>query len=73
MLYRKKYLIGIYGPLYDGEPLVGLCDNAKEFAEFMKISVTNATQILYYLFNKKTQYIRVNNKLCTVAFIEEEN
>ena len=71
MLYKKKYLIGVYGPKEEGETLLGLCDNIKEFAEFMHITYSNAEVILRLLFNKKTHFIRFFGKICTVAFILE--
>lgn len=71
-MYRKKYLIGIYAPVCDGETLIALCCDAREFAEFMGIKLSNATQILHYLFTGKTNGIRVYGKICSVAFIEDE-
>lgn len=68
--YRKRYLIGIYGPLSDGEPLIALCDNLEEFAEFMEIKKSCAKTILIKLFNKKTNFIRCSGKCCSVAFIK---
>ena len=68
-MYRKKYLIGVYAPIEDGETLLGLCDNIKEFAELMKIKYNNAAQILHLLFTKQTHYIRFSGRLCTVEFI----
>ena len=49
MLYRKKYLIGVYAPLSEGETLLGLCENIREFSELMKISYNSAAQILHLL------------------------
>lgn len=75
-MYKKVYLIGIYGPLEEGETLYGLCSSVKEFAEFMHIKTSNADQILRMLFKKQTHYIRYSGKLCTVEFIydiEEDN
>lgn len=69
MLYRKKYLIGIYEPISRGETLIGLCQNIREFAEFMGIKYDNAAQILHLLFTKQTNYIRFKGMICTVAFI----
>lgn len=68
-MYRKKYLIGIYTPLSEGETLVALCANTKEFAELMGIKYENATQILHMLFTKQTRCIRFYGKLCSVEFI----
>lgn len=72
MLYRKKYLIGIYEPVQYGETLIGLCSNIREFSEFMKISYDNAVQILHLLFTKQTHYIRFHGMMCTVEFILDE-
>ena len=68
-MYRKKYLIGIYGPKNEGETLLGLCNNIREFAELMNIKYDNAVQILHYLFTKQTHFIRFYGKICTVEFI----
>lgn len=68
--YRNKYMIGIYGPVKDGEQLLGLCDTVKEFAEFMKIKETNARMILQHMFYRKNNYLKLNGQLCTVEFIE---
>lgn len=68
-MYKKNYLIGIYGPLKEGEPLLGLCENIKEFADLLEISKNSATVILHKLWNKQTHFIRFNGKLCSVEFI----
>lgn len=67
--YRGKYLIGVYGPIKDGETLIALCDNGTEFAEFLGIKLTNATMILSKIWNKKCSFIRFQNMCCTVEFI----
>ena len=56
--YRKMYLIGIYSPLEEGEQLLALCDNAKQFADLMEITEEDANMILFRIFNKKTNFIR---------------
>lgn len=68
-LYRNQFIIGIYGPLSEGEQLIGLCDNVKEFAQFMDIKETNARVILNKLFHKECNFIRFYGKICTVEFI----
>ena len=70
-LYRNKYLIGVYAPESEGETLLALCANAREFAALMSITVKNAVQILHYLFTKQTSRIRFCGRLCSVEFIEE--
>ena len=75
-MYKKNYLIGIYGSMKDGEPLLGLCENIKEFAELLNINRNTAGVILHKLWNKQTHFIRFNGKLCSVEFIldlEKEN
>ena len=72
MLYRKKYLIGIYGSLLDGEPLLALVDNIKEFSKLMGIKYTNAKVILNKIWHKNSNFIIYCGKRCTVEFIEEE-
>lgn len=68
-MYKKSYLIGIYGPTKEGEPLLGLCENIKEFADLLDISRNTAGVILHKLWNKQTHFIRFNGKLCSVEFI----
>ncbi len=68
-LFKNKYLIGVYGPLSEGETLLGLCYNTEEFGKLLGISKQSATVILHYLFTGKTNFIRFNGKICTVAFI----
>ena len=70
-LYRNKYLICVYAPVSEGETLIALCNNASEFAEFVGIKGNVARQILFNLFSKKTRFIRLWGKLCTVEFVEE--
>ena len=70
-MYRKRYLIGVYAPIEEGETLLALCQNAQEFAELMGINVRNATKILSLLFTKKTNHLRFFGKVCTVEFILE--
>lgn len=68
-MYRKNYLIGIYAPKSEGETLLGLCSDIREFSKLMKISYDNAVQILHLLFTKQTHYIRFYGKICSVEFI----
>ena len=68
-MYKGKYLIGVYAPVSEGETLLGLCDNVREFAKFAKISNPNADQILRNLFTKQTQFLRLFGMMCTVEFI----
>ena len=71
-LFKNQYLIGIYGPLEEGETLYALLDNAQEFAQLMKINYHNAKVILNHIYNKKNNCIRFFGKLCTVEFINTE-
>lgn len=68
-LYRKKYLIGVYAPIEEGETLLGLCSNISEFAQLLGIEKRTACTTLHYLFTKQTHFIRYCGKLCTVEFI----
>ena len=70
-LYRNRYMIGIYSLISEGESLLALVDNVKEFAQLMKIKETTARVILNNLFLNKTHYIRYFGKIRTVAFIED--
>ncbi len=75
MLYRGKYLIGIYSLISEGEQLLALVDNYQEFAKLMNIKPSNAAMILSNLFKHKTNKIIYQGKVRTVEFIEyiEEN
>lgn len=70
-LFKKKYLIGIYSLISEGETLLALVNNHHEFAKLMKISEESAYMTLNNLFRNKTNYIRYQGKIRTVAFIEE--
>jgi hypothetical protein len=71
-LYRKKYNIGIYSPVSDGETLLALVDNVSEFAELLNVSVACASMILKNIYTNKIKHIRYNHKLCLVEFIKED-
>lgn len=68
--YRGKYLIAVYSLLSEGETLLALCDNTKEFADYLETTITSAAMILSNLYNKKIPYIKCRGKLRTVEFIE---
>lgn len=68
--YRGRFLIGVYSLLSEGETLLALCDNVKEFAEYLKVKESNARVILQNLYTNKHKYIKLNGKLRTVEFIE---
>lgn len=63
-------MIGVYSLINEGETLLALCDNIKEFAQYLKIKPSNAKVILHHLFNKQSEFIKTGGKLRTVAFIE---
>ena len=44
--YRGRFLIGVYTLINEGETLIALCENTKEFAKFMNITENNADVIL---------------------------
>lgn len=69
-LYRNRFMIGIYSLIEEGETLLALVDNVKEFAALMGIKETAARVILQHLYTGKTQYIRYFGKIRTVSFIE---
>ena len=68
-MYKGKYLIGVYGPEEEGETLLGLCGNVREFAKLLHIKESNADQILRMLFTHQTHFLRFCGKMCTVEFI----
>ena len=69
MLYKGKYLIGIYSLLSEGEQLLVLLDNAREFAKLMNISYNNASAILSKMFNHKADKFIYRGKIRTISFI----
>lgn len=71
--YRNKYLIGIYRCESDNDELVALCNNDKEFSEFMNITLNNARVILKNFFDKKSHHFRYFGKLCEIYFIDKIN
>lgn len=71
--YRGKFMIGVYSLLSEGETLLALCDNIKEFADLVKITKNNATVILHKLFINSSKNIIYNNKVRNVEFIEVED
>ena len=70
-LYKGKYLIGVYSLVSEGETLLALVNNIGEFARLMNINYRTALVTLNNLFKNKTNYIRYNGKIRTVAFIED--
>jgi len=70
MLYKNKYLIGIYSLLNEGEQLLALVDNATQFAKLMNITYGSASAILSKLFHHKSNSIVYHGRIRTVAFIE---
>lgn len=71
-LYRGEYMIGVYAPIEEGETLLALCMNAGEFAELMRITKKNATQILHYVFTGKMSGVRFDRRVCSIAFIKDD-
>lgn len=71
-LYKSIYNIAVYGPVKEGETLIALLDNAKEFAEFLKTSENSARAILSKLYNKKAQHLVIDNRMVTVEFLNLE-
>ena len=69
-LYKKVYNIAVYSSLNEGETLLALCDNAEEFAKFLKVNINSARAILSKVFHGKTNYIIVNNKIRFVEFLK---
>lgn len=70
--YRGKFMIAVYSLLHEGETLLALCDNIKEFATYLGVSENSASKTLIYLYNGMTKHIRLNGKLRTVEFIDVE-
>lgn len=72
-LYKKIYNIAVYSSIKEGETLLALLDNAKEFAHFLQTTENSAKAILSKLFHKKMKYIVVNKKFATVEFLNLED
>ena len=70
--YRGQYLIAVYASIAEGETLLSLCDNVKEFAKYLKTSVSNARVILQNVFTGESEYIIVGHKRRFVEFIDKE-
>lgn len=68
-LYKNLYNICIYNSLNEGETLLALLDNAKEFAEYLKISENSARAILSKVYHGKANYIVINHKIRYIEFI----
>ena len=68
--YRGKFMIAVYSLLNEGETLLALCDNVKEFAEYLQVKESNARMILQNIYTNKNKFIKMCGKLRTVEFIE---
>ena len=71
--YRGKYLIAIYDTKENNEECLYVCDNIKEFADYMHTSIVSAQTILHRLFHKERTHIILDNEYKTVEFIEMNN
>ena len=71
MLYKGKYMIGIYSLLHEGETLLALVDNVHEFAKLVGISYNSASVIISKLFAHKRSHIVYQGRIRTVEFIED--
>lgn len=72
MLYKNKYMIGLYETKTDDDSLFQLFDNSREFAEFFNITIQNASTILKKAFDRKTNFFKYQGRLLKIVFIEEE-
>ena len=71
-LYKGKYLICVYAPAYEGETLLALCQDIREFAQLTGASWKVAQVALYHMMKGMiSNRIRLWGKLCTVEFVEE--
>ena len=70
--YRGKYMIAVYSLLHEGETLLALCDNTKEFAEYLKTTENAAKMALSELFRGKRKFIKCSGKIRLVEFIDSE-
>lgn len=68
--YRGRFAIGIYASEYEGETLLALCDNVREFAKLMNIKESCARMILQNFFTGKNKHIVFNKKFRTLEFID---
>ena len=69
-LYRGRFMIGIYSLEDEGETLLALCENVKEFAKLMNIKETHARMILQRAYHGKSKHIVFSKKFRTLEFID---
>lgn len=69
-LYRGRFMIGIYSLEDEGETLLALCENVKEFAKLMNIKETCARMILQNAYCGKSKHIVFAKKFRTLEFID---
>lgn len=71
MLYKNKYMIGLYETRDDDDSLFQLFDNSREFADFFNITIYNASTILKKAFDRKTNFFKYQGRLLKIVFIED--
>lgn len=69
--YRNEYCIGVYMSYTNNNMCLGICDNIKEFAEFMEIKPSDASMILSKAFRNQIEFIRFNGYKCKIEFINK--
>ena len=69
-LYRGRFMIGIYSLVDEGETLLALCENVREFARLMKINEPCARMILQNAYHGKNKHIVFAKKFRTLEFID---
>lgn len=68
--YRGRFAIGIYALENEGETLLALCDNVKEFAKLMHIKESCARMILQNFYTGKSKHLVFNKRFRTLEFID---
>lgn len=72
-LYRGRFMIGIYSLENEGETLLALCENVREFAKLMNVSEPCARMILQNVYHGKSKHIVFAKKFRILEFIDMAN
>lgn len=71
MLYKSKYLIGVYKALEDDDSLVCLCESVHQFARFFDLTSSDASSVITYAFKNKGHRFKWRGETCEIVFIDE--
>lgn len=71
--FRGRFMIGVYALKHEGETLLALCDNIREFASYLNRSEEYARITISQIETGYKKFIKLNGKLRTVELIEVED